>query len=515
MRISHNDIDNLFYDGIEKHTELPSGKVWDKLKAELDRNEADLYKRKYTTVKRYAVVLSLLLIAILVYEVANFGEPETNISQVNTVIAQPVPATVPVQTNNNSNPRLNEDVYLQEGQREVQYSQVNAIRNIAETKYEPGKTHINTAFSLHDPVAITATEEIEELNALTKQDEYFMAATEVATTQINTNNEESNNRRMRFFDLVYVDDARTNTIRNGLQISLFNPLPLIHASRKEVSNDFRNSRVSAAVRFSPTVAYNSIKDDKSHRDRRGGGNNGGGNNNGGNNGGGNNNGGNNNGGNNGGGRGGRDEDRHDYLKNEQSNLAWSGGFAISYKLTKKLSAETGITYLTTSTTSQSKKIYAVRDNNGTVNYKLNSSSGFCYVKPHTASSPNAGDSTVISQSKNSLSYVGIPLSVSYKLFTAGRVTVSAAAGGQVNFLTKGKTTVDFGSHYHESAQTMGLKPVYFSLLTSIVGEMSLTKRVSLILAPTGQFGQTYINKGSSVKTKPNYLGLSAGLKLKL
>jgi hypothetical protein len=119
---------------------------------------------------------------------------------------------------------------------------------------------------------------------------------------------------------------------------------------------------------------------------------------------------------------------------------------------------------------------------------------------------------------NTLSYLGIPLSVEYSI-SFGKFSVSPMAGGQVNILLKGKTTAVLGKGtFNETAvsnSTEGLKSKYFSALTGVAGELQLNKKLSLIIAPSGQFALSSINSGASVKTRPNYLGLAAGLKLKL
>ncbi|MBL7745103.1 MAG: hypothetical protein JNN00_16635, partial [Chitinophagaceae bacterium] len=108
-----------------------------------------------------------------------------------------------------------------------------------------------------------------------------------------------------------------------------------------------------------------------------------------------------------------------------------------------------------------------------------------------------------------------PLTAGYKFLSAGRFSLAASAGGQVNILVKGKTTTHVNTDYRVSAHTHGIKPVYFSLLTGITAEMTLKRGLSLTLGPTGQFSMSSVNKSSSVKTRPNYLNLSAGVKLKL
>ena len=61
----------------------------------------------------------------------------------------------------------------------------------------------------------------------------------------------------------------------------------------------------------------------------------------------------------------------------------------------------------------------------------------------------------------------------------------------------------------------GLKKIYLSGLAGIGAEYKLTGKVSFVLMPTARFALNPINKNAVVKTFPNSVGLSAGIKIKL
>jgi hypothetical protein len=66
-----HDIDKLFLDNIEGHTEHPPKNVWDNIEAGLDKTSAVVYKKKYEKTRRAAVILLLLVSGILIYEVVS------------------------------------------------------------------------------------------------------------------------------------------------------------------------------------------------------------------------------------------------------------------------------------------------------------------------------------------------------------------------------------------------------------------------------------------------------------
>jgi hypothetical protein len=259
-----------------------------------------------------------------------------------------------------------------------------------------------------------------------------------------------------------------------------------HKANKKSNNPFFNNRgLSVAVYFSPNATLNRIKDDKPYQVS---------------------------------GSGGGPVNHDEIKRDEHTSFTYSGGVKLSYGLSNKISVQTGMNYTKSITSSRAKDIYADRDNNGNIRYRLDCSSGYTYIPPHSGSNPAPGDKITVSDNRNSISYIGIPLSVEYRI-SFGKFSLSPSAGGQVNILLKGKTSAVLGkgtpNETPVSNNTDGLKANYFSALAGITGEMKLNKKLSLTIAPSGQFGLSSINKGASVKTRPNYIGLAAGLKLKL
>ncbi|MBL7745227.1 MAG: hypothetical protein JNN00_17255, partial [Chitinophagaceae bacterium] len=442
MSLLRNDIDNLFYDGIERHSEYPSEIVWHKVEAELDRKAADLYKRKYQAVKKYAVFLSFLVLGILIYELMKSGSAKQHSSA----------GTTGHQSSGKQNDESTATAVVTEQRNKLsEYPEpAYGSRTISTTGKKNGEEYIRMISAIIRETPVINEPEAETTNEIRSKENSTTITGDFEMSSRISDTREGSNIPVRPLLLTNDGKARINNLAGNPQLPLppdFR-LPLMDIATKRPYQSFSSSKFSLVFYASPGIAWNSIRDNKHHHRPRGGGNGGGGNNGGGNSGGGNGG-----GGNTGGGRGGRGDNRHDYIKNEQNGLTYYGGVSLHYQLSKRLFAETGLSYLASSTIINSKKIYAVRDNSGAVRYRLNSSSGYSYVTPQSTSSLSAGDSVVISRSKNTISYLSAPLTAGYKFLSAGRFSLAASAGGQVNILVKGKTTTHVNTDYRVSAHT--------------------------------------------------------------
>ncbi|MDP4262040.1 MAG: outer membrane beta-barrel protein [Bacteroidota bacterium] len=527
-----HDIDKLFYDNIEGHSEYPPRKVWDKIEAGLDKNTAVIYKKKYQTLKRAAVILLILFLGVLLYEIVGrrpgretvAGTSKKNVQQGNNT-AQP--------TGNMNNPVKKEDNgpasqeknnnTMSPDQEGNSVSREKTLQDHSSPVVSPPNE--NKVNGIKKDVANTTaslkkeTHPDEENQVIHKQktpgsDMQNKVVFEI-TPSVNKGKRKTNNHKdslvtaetispdeiqavgpaKRYFALLTPADSWKKDITPGWNSSLNLPengsLSILEklnypVVKKHVNPAFRNYGFSLSAYFSPNATWNSIADDKPYRPGSGG--------------------------------GGRIEDHEEIKRSERNSFAYSGGIKLGYGLSKKISIQTGISYTKSLSSVRPKDIYAEQDNNGNILYRFDCSSGYTYIPPHSGVTPPIGDTITVTDNRNTLSYLGIPLEVEYRI-SFGKFSLSAAAGGQANILLQGTTTAVLGKGTSDetsaSSKTQGLRPGYFSAITSITGEWQLNNKLSLTLAPSGQFGLTSINDGASVKTRPNYLGLAAGLKLKL
>jgi hypothetical protein len=525
-----HDIDKLFYDNIEGHSEYPPKKVWDKIEAGLDKDTAVIYRKKYRALKRAAAILLVLFLGVLLYEIAgrrpgketvagtqkkneqkgNSATPQSdnaNKEEINKlskkdndISANPAsdeksPLTQPDDNSISQKNELpdNQSLVILPSSAYKAGKRKNIVRNNRQDKEKESSLteklkKNNNSIQNQGGVEVVSIENGNKQKATKSIDSSF--ANEAANTdpvkdiaQKDVSTIEFITGRPRSRNLAAVWDYSSLTIPENGSLSILEKLN--YSKAKKSINPFRNYGFSITGYFSPQATWNSIHDDKPYRP---------------------------------GGLSNGPVDHDEIKRSERNSFAYSGGIKLGYGISKKVSLQAGLNYTRSSTTVRPKDIYAEQDNNGNVHYRFDCSSGYTYVPPHSGLTPAPGDSISLTSNHNILAYLGIPLAIEYR-FSFGKFSLSASAGVQVNILLEGKTTVVLGKNTSDetsvSTTTEGLKRSYFSAVTSITGELQLNKKLSLVIAPTGQFGLSPINEGASVKTRPNYLGLATGLKLRL
>ena len=186
-------------------------------------------------------------------------------------------------------------------------------------------------------------------------------------------------------------------------------------------------------------------------------------------------------------------------------------------MNSKLSITTGLNYSTFINDIGPRYIYA-RNDGMNVGFDLHTTLGSAFLLPQNFASAVAGDSMWLSNTSNTIRYLGIPLTLGYKFMSSKRFSLETFAGGQYNLLLKGNTwgVLDKGlaTQSYVSADITNLRPSYFSALVGLHGELWLGRNVSFVLSPTGRFALSNVNQGGFVGTRTNFFGLSGGLRFR-
>ncbi len=498
-----HDIDKLFHDAIEEHTEIPSPDVWNNLDKGLDRININTIQKKYRRLKRIAILLLLLLTTAVLYElkskhsskgksesdITNSSDAPTNASQIipskNTaIIPQPsISSTVkkdsPAIINSTNNIPTNDPAAKIPSPSNVKRSQkpqpITALNNNKdERNNEGGKEDL-----YKKPVTVLKSQQRTKINiinpGLVNDPENNTAETPAnagflnswlspSTIQVEKLNVENTRRQ---HDLVIKDkEPITETASHT------------GTGKSSSAHIGRHFHFSAGISLTRLFSSNRIEDD--HKD-------------------------------------GRHNDRNAIKENEQKQTAYSLGLTLEIPFAKKWGLQSGVALLNKKTDIAPQKIYAKLDNNGQVKYQFNCSSGYSYITPKAGTAPAVGDSINISSSTNNLKYITIPLSVKYN-FNIGKFSIGPIIGASVNILAKQKTETGVNNGNSFDKQTInnieGLKHSYFNGFGGVSLDYNLTKKIAVNLTPAGNVALSSINKNSSVKSYPNALGVSAGVKIK-
>lgn len=221
---------------------------------------------------------------------------------------------------------------------------------------------------------------------------------------------------------------------------------------------------------------------------------------------------------------------------EETMLSYSGGLALSYKINKRLSVQTGLYY-----SSIGQKVDGIvsyggfapfSNSKGGHNFAVLTSSGTIYTDNSDiflmSSTGNrvvtAYNSDIFDPQKENLQYINntlrqdfsyleLPVVLRYKLVdkTFG---FNLIGGISYNFLVSNDVYTTFNGGKYEVGTTQGLNPFTLSSSLGMGMEYNLSKNLSLNLEPTFRY---YINPFSSstgLSSHPYSFGLFSGISFK-
>jgi hypothetical protein len=205
-------------------------------------------------------------------------------------------------------------------------------------------------------------------------------------------------------------------------------------------------------------------------------------------------------------------------EDESEISSWTAGGLIDYSFNKHWNVESGLTLSTSNLDLAPETLYAQLDNYGKIKYQINTSSGYGFILPSFNNNPSVGDSIQSISATHTLQYLEIPLVIKYNI-NKGKFTINARTGLVANILTNATISTEVESDNDNDFETTnkihGLKPFYSSGIAGIGLDYNVYKNWSVSFFPSFRFALNSINKDVPVKSFPNLLGFSLGVKLKL
>lgn len=482
MSIQNNDIDKFFKKNIEDYTQIPSSLVWDAIENSLEKEKYLKLHLKHRNLKRIAAILLLLLCSSLYFIVksnTSISKTEKDYNTVDKLIA--------------NNKDYKTEIKAAEN---VEYDSLknNGIKRLTTKKDGVAINNLvlqNKTFATNTQKAnIQNTSLYKKLKTKTSSNINIINAE--VTYDEQSDNIESNKT-------IFVENKLVYEIETTKTEPLFLDRKIV--SKTKLFNDLKftnqkNINIKKAIPFSitayasPEFAINRLEDNKPHQERNTlqpigiSGNN-------------------------------RErEDRDKIKKEEDKSASYKAGLLVDFVIGKKWSLQTGLGYVYKSSEIKPKKIFAEQNASGEIKYKNNCTYGATYINPKVGSSPSQGDSTFISNSNNSITYITIPINVQYSI-NYKKFELIPTAGIGINFLVKQKAVTNIEGDVKQNTNNIeGLKKNYIHTNFGIGVGYFLNKKVILIATPNIQFGLNAINKNTNVKLYTNTVGIMLGLKYK-
>ena len=488
-----HDIDKLFQGAINDHEEMPPSSVWNGIDKNLDKNNIADIKRKYALLKKIAAVLLLLLTGAGVYMLqskhTHSNQPGNNTVASNekssaekkVVKLPPGTATLNESADKKSNLSLKETE--QKNLAEVGITDIKSLNAKNEKSTETATVakkylhKINKPFRQKITITNAVIDEIDNGNTAVYQE--IKADKKGSIKEFENKLELERITGIANEKITAADFMKTKALITAQNI--YSPLRETKKVKQKLNFKTPNQSAFAVTAFfAPGISSFRLEDDHHERDRH--------------------------------------EDRDGIKKQEQNQTSTTAGLLVDYKFNKNWSLQSGLTYTAKKIDIDPKKIYADLDNDGSIKYRFNFSSGYTFVAPKTGTAPSVGDSVQTNKSLTSLHYIAIPLSLKY-CYSFKKITLFGIAGTSLNILTKGSVATEIADNLYTDKNTTssinGLKSSYLGGTGGIGIEYNIGKKMALTFMPSYNFAISSITQNSVVKSYPNSLSMAAGLRFKL
>lgn len=460
MNENLHDIDNYFRTALEEESIDPSHSVWERLDADLSKNEAKEYKRKYSNLKKLAAVFLFMLLSLVLYEV----KPKRQLAK--------LAENTPVENQKRLNQRGGEGKKLFQDNHSGNNlnKEANFETRVRQSVFAQEGTHHTKVF-LGQFITKKSGEEIQFRKPILANSE--KAASKKTFIFLNTERHLSAENPVSGFFLK--DNFAISDTPDFKQVTVsMQTIPSVHkknpakeawAVKFYVSNDWSNYRLENNTNFS-----------------------------------------------------GQNEDIVAVKRREKHEPSMSGGFFVSRKLNNCISLSTGLAFSHSAIVIDPQKVYAVKKPGGDVGYKFNLSSGYTYIQPAFNTNPSVGDSMITSAAQHNLDYLILPVMGQFKK-EKKRLGFGIAAGLSLNHLIHAKLKTEISttgnSEMVSFSKLEGMRNMYLGFIADAPVEYRLSDHFYLSILPSFRYALTPITKDNGVKTFPYSYGLGVGARFKL
>jgi hypothetical protein len=466
MSRDRHDIDDLFNSAYRQLEEEPSAGVWEKLSSNLNRKDAESYKKRLIVWKRATLVLSLALSVLILYETAlipkgNERSGKNAVSNTTSIRAKNKNGPgLPGHKNSLKNPvsKKNEKELATGYTRKPFHED---IRSIPETGFDPGNTTspllqriapspLPFAREIERPQFSAAVADQADRLMIPMQYDHLLSSFLASLPQLKIKDRE---------DELY------------LLLQLFDK---VRAKKTGEINHYAKGWSVSAVASNDLVRYRLDNDDPQ-----------------------------------------RDE-RMNIQQRETHEPSFSYFLLISHQFKGRLGFRTGMMFSKTAISINPQKIYAVQEPNG-IYYKYITSSGYAFLKP-LGLTPSVGDSLRSANAEHNLQYLSIPVLLNYKI-DKRKFSYGLAAGLSADFLLHAsvKTEVVNAANKEEVYinRLQGMRTFSFSLMANTILQYHVNNRLALEFSPGFKMALKPITKDNVVQTFPYSFGAGLGLNYKL
>jgi hypothetical protein len=207
-------------------------------------------------------------------------------------------------------------------------------------------------------------------------------------------------------------------------------------------------------------------------------------------------------------------DGREIEQRERNAFSASMGFYLNYRINKRWTIQSGLSYSWSTSNIDSATSYAVKDNSGNVQFKMNTISGYGYLQSPPSLPPSVGDSVLTGKSYSRIHYLTVPLVLSYRI-PLNRFSLLVGAGLSFNLLTNAYLETEiYGPNLREASTTTpinGLKKLYYGVILKADLEYQISKKLGINLIPSFKNSLSPINIHSALSAYPYNIGLGLGM----